>query len=265
MIALENVRCGYGARAVIEGFSATVAAGRVTSLLGPNGVGKSTLFKTILGVQPLLGGTITINGRPVHEISRTALARLLGYVPQNQQNPFAFRVLDVVVMGRTARLGRFGSPGAGDRAKALEALEALGGAHLSERSFAQLSGGERQLTMIARALVQEPEFIMLDEPTSALDFGNQARVLDEIRRLADSGIGVLMTTHTPDHASLCGGDVILLQGESRYLTGPVLDVLTPHHLGDAYGVDVDVTYAVRDGERVAQCRPLLPSRAPRPD
>lgn len=175
MIALEDVTCGYGAHAVLEGFSGTVAPGRVTCLLGPNGVGKSTLFKTILGVQPLLGGAITIDGRPVHEISRTALARLVGYVPQSQQNPFAFRVLDVVVMGRTARLGRFGSPGRADRIKAMDALDALGGAHLAGKSFEQLSGGERQLTMIARALVQEPAFIMLDEPTSSLDFGNQAR------------------------------------------------------------------------------------------
>ncbi len=259
-ITLRDVTCGYGRHAVLRGLSATIPDGRVTCLLGRNGVGKSTLFKSILGVQPLLDGLITVGEQRVHEISRIELAQLLAYVPQSQQNPFAFSVLDVVVMGRTARLGRFGSPGRGDHRKALDALDAIGALHLADKSFAQLSGGERQLTMIARALVQEPAFMMLDEPTSSLDFGNQVRVLTEIRRLADAGMGVVMTTHTPDHASLCGGDVILLKGDSRYLAGSALEVLTAEHLGEAYGVEVEVTYSTRDGEVVAQCRPLMAGR-----
>ena len=250
-IELDDVTCGYGNKVVIRGFTGVVPAGRVTCLLGPNGVGKSTLFKSTLGVQPLLGGTVRVGGRDIGRIAAYDRARLVGYVPQSQQNPFAFRVLDVVVMGRTARLGRFGSPGRSDRVTAWESLDSLGAADLANKAFGELSGGERQLVMIARALA------------SSLDFGNQVRVLREIRRLAESGIGVLMTTHAPDHASLCGGDVVLLRGGADHLAGSAEDVLTAANLGAAYGVDVEVTHTVRDGVVIVQCRPLLESPSDR--
>lgn len=261
-IRLRDVVCGYGGRVVVRDFSAEIVSGRILCLLGPNGVGKSTLFKSMLGLLPLLGGSIDIDGRPIGRISRAEFARLVGYVPQGQHNPFAFSVVDVVLMGRTARLGRFGRPGRADVEKAHEVLCLLGVGHLAGCSFTELSGGERQLVMIARALAQEPAFVMLDEPTSNLDFGNQARVLREVRRLAADGMGVVMTTHSPDHAFLCDGDVVLLKRGDDFLAGPAADVLTERHLTEAYGVEVAIAHGRVGARTVRYCHPVLSEPVP---
>ncbi|WP_054687175.1 ABC transporter ATP-binding protein [Microbacterium sp. No. 7] len=263
-LRVEALTGGYGSRAVVRDVDLTVHAGKVVCLLGPNGVGKTTLFKTMLALQPALSGRVLVADRDLAALSRPEIARLIGYVPQSQQTPFAFTALDVVLMGRTARLPRFGAPGRTDRDAALSALDALGVTRLAGRRFTSLSGGERQMVMIARALAQEPAFIMLDEPTASLDFGNQVRVLDQVVRLAEAGIGVVMTTHAPDHAFLCDAEVVLLTGPSRMQRGPARDVLTSERLSDAYGVDVRVVPSPHD-RRISYCYPLLPTMAARPD
>ncbi len=258
VLAVENLTGGYGSRVVIEGVNLTVEPGTILCLLGPNGVGKTTLFKTMLGLLPAMSGQVTVGGQNLAELSRPQIARLVGYVPQSQQTPFAFKALDVVLMGRTARIGAFGAPGLQDREAAMAALDTLGAAKLAKRAFTTLSGGERQMVMIARALAQEPTFVMLDEPTAALDFGNQMRVLDQIVRLSESGIGVVMTTHAPDHAFLCEADAALITGPSTIQRGPVADVLTEENLSAAYGVPVRVTTSEHD--HVSYCYPLLSTK-----
>lgn len=258
VLAVENLTGGYGSRVVIEGVNLTVEPGTILCLLGPNGVGKTTLFKTMLGLLPAMSGQVTVGGQNLAELSRPQIARLVGYVPQSQQTPFAFKALDVVLMGRTARIGAFGAPGLQDREAAMAALDTLGAAKLAKRAFTTLSGGERQMVMIARALAQEPTFVMLDEPTAALDFGNQVRVLDQIVRLSESGIGVVMTTHAPDHAFLCEADAALITGPSTIQRGPVADVLTEENLSAAYGVPVRVTTSEHD--HVSYCYPLLSTK-----
>lgn len=258
VLAVENLTGGYGSRVVIEGVNLTVEPGTILCLLGPNGVGKTTLFKTMLGLLPAMSGQVKVGGQNLAELSRPEIARLVGYVPQSQQTPFAFKALDVVLMGRTARIGAFGAPGLQDREAAMAALDTLGAAKLAKRAFTTLSGGERQMVMIARALAQEPTFVMLDEPTAALDFGNQVRVLDQIVRLSESGIGVVMTTHAPDHAFLCEADAALITGPSTIQRGPVADVLTEENLSAAYGVPVRVTTSEHD--HVSYCYPLLSTK-----
>ncbi|MEZ5087028.1 MAG: ABC transporter ATP-binding protein [Tessaracoccus sp.] len=257
-LRVEKLSGGYGSRVVVRDVDLVVDGGTILCLLGPNGVGKTTLFKTMLGLLPAMGGRVLVGDQDLSGLSRPQIARLVGYVPQSQQTPFAFKALDVVLMGRTARMGAFGAPGRHDREAAMAALEALGVTKLADKAFTALSGGERQMVMIARALAQEPSFIMLDEPTASLDFGNQVRVLDQIVRLANSGIGVVMTTHAPDHAFLCDADAVLITGPSDLRRGPVHEVLTEENLSAAYGVEVRVTTSTHD--HINYCYPVLSAK-----
>ena len=177
MLEVSGLAFGYGRRRVGAGLDLTVRAGEVLCLLGPNGGGKTTLFKTLLGLLPPLAGAIRLDGEDVARWSRRRLAARLGYVPQAQGATFPFRVSDVVLMGRASRLGPFASPGPADRAIAARALASLEIAHLAERAYTEISGGERQMVLIARALAGEPRILVMDEPTASLDFGNQGLVI----------------------------------------------------------------------------------------
>ncbi len=258
-LAVENLSGGYSSRVVIENVNLVVEPGAILCLLGPNGVGKTTLFKTMLGLLPAMSGRVLVGDQDLARLSRPEIARLVGYVPQSQQTPFAFKAIDVVLMGRTARIGSFGAPGRRDHEAAMAALDAIGATKLAKKAFTALSGGERQMVMIARALAQEPSFVMLDEPTAALDFGNQVRVLDQIVQLADAGIGVVMTTHAPDHAFLCDADAALITGPSNIRRGPVHEILTEENLSAAYGVPVRVATSERD--HISYCYPVLSSKS----
>lgn len=257
ILSVEHLACGYGDRSVIEGFSAQVETGSIHCLLGPNGVGKTTLFKTILGLIPRKGGKVLIDGKDTGEFSPKQLARVIAYVPQAHVPPFAFTVRDVVVMGRIAHMGVFASPGAGDYACADEAIERLGIGKLVDRVYTELSGGERQMTLIARALAQQPKFLMMDEPTAALDFGNQAQVLSAVNHLSETGLGVIMTTHVPDHLLQCNASGTLLLRDGEYLRGDAKELLTVENLQRAYGIEVMVLESTWQGELVRFCRPVV--------
>ncbi|MDR1873262.1 MAG: ABC transporter ATP-binding protein [Deltaproteobacteria bacterium] len=255
-LSLENVSCGYGSKVILSGFSASIPAGEVFCLLGPNGIGKTTLFKSILGFLPILKGRVTIEGQDLNSLARAARAKLMGYVPQSQFTPFAFSVMDVVIMGRTAHMGLLGRPSASDYLVARRSLARLGIEDLKDRFFTELSGGEKQMVLIARALTQEPTFLMMDEPTSNLDFGNQVKVLKIIRDLADQGLGVIMTTHFPDHVFQCGDKAALLTPLGTRLVGPLKTVLTADNLSLAYGVKVTVLKWPDSSLDLTVCRPL---------
>src|SRR5262249_38620262 len=183
-LAAHALGFGYGVTPVGRNVDLEVRAGEVLCLLGPNGSGKTTLFKTLLGLLPAQAGEVLLDGEPLARLARTEIARRIAYVPQAHTAHFPFRVLDMVVMGRTAHLGLFAAPNAADRQRAREALALLGIADLSEREYTRISGGQRQLVLIARALVQDAPAIVMDEPTANLDFGNQAIVLAEVKSLA---------------------------------------------------------------------------------
>src|SRR5277367_1260532 len=186
-LTAENLSVGYGDRVVGSGISLAVVPGEVLCLLGPNGSGKTTLFRTLLGLQPPLAGAVSIDGVPLEFLRPADIAQRLAYVPQAHVTEFSYTVLDVVLMGRTARLRSFASPGSEDLRVALNSLDSLGIGNLAGRDYTQISGGQRQLALIARALAQETPFLVMDEPTASLDFGNQAMILERIRELASEG------------------------------------------------------------------------------
>lgn len=254
-VTLEARALGYGypGRAVGRGLELALGAGDVLCVLGPNGGGKTTLFRTLLGLLPAQAGTILLDGGPIAHMPRPEIARRMGYVPQGHVAQFAFTVREAVLMGRTAHVGLFAAPGAADREAAERAIAALGIEALAGRAVNELSGGERQLAMIARALAQGARLLVLDEPTASLDFGNQVRVLREIRRLAALGYAVVFATHDPGQAFLAAGRVLLLAHGGAYRQGAPQEVITPENLRAVYGVDVRV--AQLDGARV--CVPML--------
>jgi iron complex transport system ATP-binding protein len=258
-LILEKVKCGYGGRVVLDGFSAEIHRGDVFCLLGPNGIGKTTLFKTILGFIPLMGGNIICDEKNIREITSREYAKLIGYVPQAHSPPFAFTVYDVVVMGRIAYQGIFGVPRKEDYMIAMGVMERLDILFLKDRIYTELSGGERQMVLVARALAQQPAFLLMDEPTANLDFGNQARVLKNIKKLAREGLGIVMTTHSPDQVFQCNADVALLKPGGDYICGRSDDVLAERNLLEAYGIEVAVIDASYRTEKLRICRPIIDS------
>lgn len=237
--SLQGIACGYKDEPVLSDVSFSVGGSEALCLLGPNGVGKTTLFRTMLGFLKPIGGTVQLDGEDITEWSPRKLAQRIGYVPQNHTPPFAYPVIDVVTMGRMARISPIASPSSKDIGCAYECLERLGIAHLADKLYTQISGGERQMVLIARAIAQEPELLVMDEPTASLDYGNQVKVLRQIARLVEDGISVVMTTHFPDHAFLCATKVGLIT-RSWVRFGSPETVVTEESLRQTYGVDVRI-------------------------
>lgn len=215
------------------------------AILGPNGRGKSTLLEVLMGLRVAQEGTIQVAGER-------------SFVPQHSTPGFGYRAVDVVLMGRTRKLGLFAVPSASDERLAMECLERVGIAHAAGRPIDQLSGGERQLALIARALVSEPEVLLLDEPASALDLRNQARILNMLRSLATSnGLTVVFSTHHPQHAEAVADCVLLMLDELRYRYGPAREVLTEDNLEVLYGLRIRRALYEVDGEQRATLVPDL--------
>ncbi|MGA7001449.1 MAG: ABC transporter ATP-binding protein [Pseudolabrys sp.] len=235
----RGLTIGYPDRTVGRGLDVALSTGEVLALLGPNGGGKTTLLKTLLGLLKPKAGEVWLGDKPLDNYSIRERARVVAYVPQVHISTFAFTVETVVLMGRTAHGSLFTRPSGQDRAVAHAALERFGIAALASRPYTMISGGERQLVLLARALAQEPQFIVLDEPTASLDFGNQGKVMREIRALAKSGHGVLFTTHDPNHALRAADRAYLLREGTRIADGPVATVLNREQLEALYRATVE--------------------------
>jgi iron complex transport system ATP-binding protein len=238
ILAGHELSIGYTDRLVGAGLDVALANGEVLALLGPNGSGKTTLLKTLLGLLRPKAGEVRCGERPLSAYSVRERARILAYVPQSHAATFAFSVETVVLMGRTAHGTLFSRPSAQDRVVAAAMLERFGISGLAERPYTMISGGERQLVLLARALAQEPQFIVLDEPTASLDFGNQGKVMREIRALAESGHGVLFTTHDPNHALRAADRAYLLREGAKVAEGRIGEVLTLANLEALYRAPV---------------------------
>lgn len=239
VIQTTDLVIGYGRKAISQGISFQLETHEILCLLGPNGSGKSTLFKTLMGLIPAHSGELHILERPAQRWSRRDFARQVGYVPQATDGVFPFTVEEIVLMGRTARMGRYSVPGRHDRDIAAQCLERLNILHLQERPYTEISGGERQLTLIARALAQEPSILIMDEPTASLDFGNQIRVLERIRQLKEQGMSILLCTHQPEHALHVADRVILFRDGRIHHIGRPQETVTAENLAWLYDLDIE--------------------------
>jgi iron complex transport system ATP-binding protein len=239
-LVADDLAIGYRGHLVASHIALTLAPGEVLCLLGPNGAGKTTLFRTLLGLLRPLDGAVRVDDRPLAGLTPAEIARTMAYVPQAHVTEFSFTVLDVVLMGRTARLGPFASPGPADERVARDKLAGLGIAELADHDYTRISGGQRQLVLIARALAQEAPILVLDEPTASLDFGNQTKVLGRIRELAGQGYGIVLSTHDPDHALLVASQVAVIADGGLRAHGTPHEVVTAEMLSAIYRTPVRV-------------------------
>jgi iron complex transport system ATP-binding protein len=245
MIEVQAAGVAFGARWIFRRLSFALPGGETLAILGRNGRGKTTLLRALLGLQPWSEGGARIRGT-------------IGYVPQSASVPFAYSVLDLVLMGRARRLGMFAVPGEADYRAARRALEALGMLDFEARRIDELSGGERQLVLIARALASECDLMILDEPTSSLDFRNQDVILSTIRRIAhDSGLTVVFASHYPQHAIHVADKALLMYDVDDYAFGEAASVMTEEALGRLYDIPMQKVYLNRGDQRIASMVPVF--------
>ena len=249
-IEVKNLSFSYGDRPVLQDISFSVGKGEFLSILGPNGVGKSTLFRCVLGLLSGYTGTVCVDGVDARTFSIREAARHIAYIPQSSRSVFNYSVFDIILMGRTSGLHPFRSPGKKDKELCHWALEKVGIPHLRDRCFHRLSGGEQQLVLIARALVQKAPILMLDEPTANLDFGNQLLVLEQAKSLAREGYTVIQTTHHPEQSYMYSDRILAIQNGRVLTEGMPKAVLTEETIRALYGVDVQVVSLYHDSARI---------------
>ena len=253
-ISVSNLSFSYGTHQVLHDISFKVEDGMLVNVLGPNGVGKSTLFRCLLGLAPAYKGTIEINGKCLESLGMRQRAREISYIPQSHAPVYDYEVIDVVLMSTTNDMPSLRNPGPAQVRRAHEALERVGIAHLATRTYTQISGGEQQLVLIARALAQNARTIIMDEPTSALDYGNTVKVLSCVKRLSQEGMSIIQSTHQPDQAFLYSDKTLVLREGAVYAYGPPKEVITKELISALYDVEVEVKSLYDDKVRV--CVPL---------
>ena len=226
---------------VLSGLTLDIPGEAVTAILGPNGSGKTTLLLLLLGMLTPQEGTILIKGQRRQNYTRSEMSRTVGLVPQREHFPLGFSVLEYVLLGRAPHLGLLDRPGVDDTQAAMDAVARVGMADLAGRPVPTLSGGERQLATVARALAQAPEIMLMDEPTSHLDLGNKQRILEVIRTLSDQRVTVALTTHNPSDAAAVADHIVLISAGHVVASGRSDDVLTSENLSKTYGLPVEVT------------------------
>lgn len=239
-LSVDNLSFSYGQEEVFHNISFTLSSGEFMSVLGPNGVGKSTLFRCILGNLSSYTGRILIDEKNVKEMSRKERAKSIAYIPQIHRPTFGYTVLDTVLMGVGRQVGTFSLPKKEHFDIARDAICRVGAEHLQDRNFAKISGGEQQLVLIARAIAQQSSFFVMDEPTSALDYGNQLRILNLVRKLADEGYGILISTHNPQHALSYANTMLALHEGNAVVYGEPAKSLDEELIRTLYGVNVEL-------------------------
>ena len=258
ILSIRGLSFAYRDTPVLQDVSLSVDAGEIVCVVGPNGSGKTTLLDCATGFLHAQKGEIDVCGKPLHTYRRQALAQKIAYVPQQHYPTFPYRVRDVVLMGRTAHTGLFGSYSEEDAAVCSDAMRLVGIESMADRVYTTLSGGELKLVMLARALSQKPQLIVLDEPTVSLDFQNELRFLETLTTLVKKqNIAALIATHTLSHAffferyGIPVRTALLCKAQPMRL-GPPQEILTREMLSDAFGVEAQITETAVNGETVRQ-------------
>lgn len=252
-VVVKDLSFSYGSRRVLHNINFTVNDGEFLSILGCNGAGKSTLFRCLLGLLNTYSGNVFIDGLDTRTLPPSKMAKLAAYIPQNCSPAFNYSVEDVVLMGTTSGLGALRSPGKKELERVDWALEKIGISHLRKRCFHHISGGERQLAVIARALVQDAKLLMLDEPTASLDFGNQILVQEQARALADEGYTIIQTTHNPEQSYMFSDKVLAISDGQVLCHGTPKEIMINEIMSKLYGLDVKVSSVYSDKVRI--CMP----------
>lgn len=261
-INIENITFKYLQKQdinIFENISFNVNKSEIFYLLGPNGTGKSTMLKCLSGILNIQKGQITLEGKNIYTFKHADLAKKIAYVPQSHTSVFPFLVREIVVMGRSPHISSFSSPKKADLDEAEEAMNTVGVSHIADRPCSNTSGGEWQLVLIARALAQRPEIMLLDEPTSHLDLGNQIKILKVIHNLASKGLTIIMATHFPDHAFIKSNKVAILKDRHLLDIGVSEQVISEQNMKKAYGVDVKIIH-IEDGIDRKLCVPVMSNR-----
>lgn len=257
MLTVSDLYAGYGKTNILKNVNFSMDSGDFLCILGANGCGKTTLLKTILGIIKPGGGSVTLDGENVHAMDVKTLARKIAYIPQAHVPPFPFTVRDVVLMGRTPFLGHMASPRASDRKIADDILDMLDIGWMADRSYTRLSGGQRQMVIVARALAQQPRMLVMDEPTASLDFGNQYVVLNKMVNLSQSGMSVIMVTHDPDHAFFCANRTIAMKDGQVIGDGTPREVIVEEAMQEIYRTPVKIAnIALSPGVNAPICVPM---------
>lgn len=251
-IEVKNLSFSYKNHPVLKNVSFDVNNGEFVSVLGPNGVGKSTLFKCILKLLTPDEGDILVDGHSILTMTAEELARVIAYIPQSHSPVFNFSVEEMVLMGTTSQVAKLSVPGKKQRYRAEQAMNRLGIADLAERDFATLSGGEQQLTLIARAMAQQARILVMDEPSSSLDFGNKIRMMKTVKSLTKMGYTIIQSTHDPEQAYFYSNRVLALQAGRVLAYGYPREVINEELVSALYGVGVTVTEVQRG---VVACTP----------
>ena len=257
-LTVQNLSFSYHKAPVLKGVSFSLEQGQVLSVLGPNGVGKSTLFRCVLGLQKGYRGRILLDGEEASGLKPKEFASRIAYIPQFSSPVFQYSVFHTVLMGTTSHLGVLSSPGPEQEEAAMHALALLGITHLKDRSARTLSGGERQLVLIARALAQNSPLLVMDEPTASLDYGNAIRVMEMVEALAQKGYGIMLSTHDPDQALRYGSHALVLREGEVQSFGPPETSVTGEILSRTYGVPIDIVLLSAGGKEQRVCVPHLP-------
>jgi len=256
ILSASRLCFSFGETPVFSDVTFEVAPGEIVSVIGRNGAGKSTLLKCLNGLLAPNAGRVRLDGENITRLKHKTLGRTIGYVPQHDEDTFGFSVLEMALMGRAAHIGPFSQPSPCDIRAAEEAVRRVGLESMIHRNFNELSGGQAQLAVIARALAAKPRLLLLDEPTAHLDIRNQAQVLKVLCSLSrQQGLSVLMTTHSPDHAFLFSDKALMLCKESPPVFGKPGQVMTAETVGRVYGMDVKI---INVDSRFPEARTVVP-------
>lgn len=260
VLDIADLSFSYGDTHILKHIDFRAYEGQLVALIGPNGAGKSTLFRCILRFLSGYTGHIYLYGEDMKNMSRPQIAKKIAYIPQSGDPVFNYTVLDTVLMGITGGLKLLETPNRSHVAKAEKILESLGILHLRDRGVRRISGGERQLVLLARAIIQDAGILIMDEPTASLDYGNQFRVMEGIRNLVEEGYTVILSTHNPEHALLFAEKAFVLKGGEVKAAGPSKEILTEELMRDLYDVEVRMLDTEFRGEKAKVCVPVRSTR-----
>lgn len=249
-LKVEHLDFYFEKRQVLKDISFEALGGELLSILGPNGVGKSTLFRCILNLLRPSAGKITVDGLDVNKMTAQEMAHHIAYIPQSHSPAFNYSVLDMVLMGTASQLGTMKTPGKTQIELAHKALERMKIEHLAEHPYGFCSGGEKQLCLIARAIAQQAKILVMDEPSASLDFGNRIRVMQTVRSLAAEGYAIVQTTHDPEQAFMYSDKILAIHGGQVLAWGTPQEVMEKELMSKLYGIDVDVKSLSNDTVRV---------------